>query len=118
VKAWAGGNKSYIGEASPTVYAIAGGYSETRCNPKSVTVKKTRLSLRVGKIAKISAKVKGVKAGKKVLQKVILVRYYSTNSNVATVSSSGKVTGVGIGSCKVWVVANNGVRKGVEVVVK
>jgi len=118
VKAWAGGNKSYIGEASPTVYAIAGGYSDSRCNPKSVTVKKTRLSLRVGKTAKISAKVKGVKSHRKVLQKVSTLRYYSTNSNVATVSSSGKVTGVGIGSCKVWVVANNGVRKSVTIIVK
>ena len=119
VKAWtrAGGSKEYIGESSPKVYAIAGGYNNSRCNPKAVRVEKSKLSLKVGRSAKIKARVSGIKSHRKLLQKVSLVRYYSTNRNVATVTSTGKVTGVGVGSCKVWVVANNGVRKGVEVVV-
>lgn len=119
VKAWtkASGTKVYIGESSPKVYAIAGGYNNSRCNPKAVRVEKSKLSLKVGGSARIKAFVSGVKSHRKLLQKVSLVRYYSTNRNVANVTSSGKVTGVGVGSCKVWVVANNGIRKGVEVVV-
>jgi uncharacterized protein YjdB len=42
----------------------------------------------------------------------------TSNSKVATVSKSGKITAKGKGTCKIYVVAVNGVRKTVSVTVK
>ncbi len=61
---------------------------------------------------------KGVKSGKKVLQHVRKVRYYSSNINVATVNKSGKIKATGTGKCTIWAIANNGVRTSVKVTVK
>ena len=120
VRAWkkSGGEKRIIGKASPTVYAIAGGYSDTRCNPKSVTLNRQSLALKAGKSVRIRARVKGVKSGRKLLHRCSPVRWYSSNNNVAKVNGDGKVTGVAKGSCTVYAVANNGVRSSVKVKVK
>lgn len=120
VKAWekVGGRKSYIGEASPTVYAITGGYTKKACNPKSISVNKDSLKLVVGKSATIKAKVTDLKKHRKVLSHGGLVRFYSSNANVAKVDSSGKVKAVGKGNCTIWAVANNGLRARVKVTVK
>lgn len=120
VTAWVteGGKKTAVGEPSPTVYAVAGGYDKHWCNPKSVSVKQSSLTLKAGKTAKIRASVAGVKAGRKVLREEKPLRYYSSNANVATVSSDGKVTAIAAGKCTIWAVANNGVRTGVKVRVK
>ena len=120
VRAWekTGGKKQYVGEASPIVYAITGGYTNSRCNPKSIEVKKSALSLKVGKTAAIKATVKGVKRHRKVLQHCGLVRFYSSNANVAVVNGSGKVTAMAPGKCTIWVLASNGVRASVKVTVK
>ena len=101
-------------------HIIAGGYSETRCNPKSVTVKKTRLSLRVGKIAKISAKVSKLIPGKKLMTEhhAPKVRFWSGNKKVATVSASGMIKAKGKGSCNVYAIAQNGAYATVKVTVK
>ena len=120
VKAWkkVKGKKTYIGEASPEVHAITGGYDAKNCNTKSVKLNKGSLSLSVGKSKTLKATVKGVKSGKKVLEHVRKVRYYSSNANVATVNRNGKVKAVGKGSCTIWAIANNGVRTSVKVTVK
>ena len=120
VTAWVteGGKKTAVGEPSPTVYAVAGGYDRKWCNPKSVSVKQSSLTLKAGKTAKIRASVAGVKAGRKVLREEKPLRYYSSNANVATVSGDGKVTAIAAGKCTIWAVANNGVRTGVKVRVK
>ena len=112
------GQKTYIGKASPQVHAITGGYTSKNCNAKSVTLNRSSLTLKVGKSKTLKATVKGVKSGKKVLQHVRLVRYYSSNANVATVTSGGKVKAVGKGSCTIYALANNGVRAKVKVKVK
>jgi len=62
--------------------------------------------------------LKGLKRGKKVLQHVRLVRYYSSDANVAKVSSKGKVKAMGKGKCTIYAIANNGVRASVKVRVK
>jgi uncharacterized protein YjdB len=120
VKAWkkVKGKKIYIGKASPEVHAITGGYDAKNCNAKSVKLNKASLSLAVGKSKTLKATVKGVKSGKKVLEHVRKVRYYSSNLNVATVNRNGKVKAVGKGSCTIWAIANNGVRTSVKVTVK
>ena len=111
VVAWkkSGGRKYYIGDASPVVHAITGGYTSKQCNAKSVKLSKSSLTLKVGKSETLKTSVKGVKSGRKVLQHARLVRYYSSDANVAKVNKNGKITAVGKGSCTVYAVANNGV---------
>ena len=46
------------------------------------------------------------------------LRYVSTNTKVATVTSKGKIKATGIGTCKIYVVAVNGIWKTITVTVK
>lgn len=119
VKAWKSveGVKTYIGKASPVVHAITGGYTKKIANPKAVTVKTSSVTLMIGKSKTIKANVTGVKSGRKVLAHVKLLRYYSSNRNVAEVTSAGKIKATGTGSCTIYVMANNGVRATVKVTV-
>ena len=112
VKAWkrVNGSIAYIGETSQTVHAIPGGYNETRCNAKSVTVKNKTFTLAKGKSSRIRATVTGVKKDRKALRHAKLLRYYSSNVNVARVNSKGRITAVGGGTCRIYVMANNGVK--------
>jgi len=119
VRAWkrVNGRKVTI-VTSPVVHAITGGYDAKYCNAKSVKLNKSSLSLKVGRSATLKASVKGVKSGRKVVKHVRLVRYYSSNANVAVVNGNGKVKAVGKGRCVVYAIANNGVRTSVKVTVK
>lgn len=120
VMAWQkrNGKRYYIGSASPIVHAIAGDYTSKQCNARSVKLNKSSLTLNTGKSSTLKATVKGVKSGRKLLQHVRLVRYYSSDANIAKVNNNGKVTGVSKGSCFIWAIANNGVRTSVKVKVK
>ena len=112
------GRKDYIGSASPVLHAITGGYTSRWCNARSVKLNKSSLTLKVGRSKTLKATVKGVKSGRKLLKHVKLVRYYSSDANVATVSRSGKVKAVSKGKCIIWAIANNGVRARVKINVK
>ena len=120
VKAWkmVNNQKVYIGNASPQVHAITGGYTSQECNTQSVKLNRTRLTLKAGGSASLKAKLKCVKSGKKLLDHADKVRWYSTDANVATVDANGKVTAVGKGSCTIYAIANNGVRSSAKVKVK
>lgn len=100
------------------MHAVSGGYTNHECNTKSVKLNKASLTLRVGRSSTLKATLKGVKSGMKVVQHVRKVRFYSTNANVATVSSGGKVKAVAKGRCTIYAIANNGVRSKVKVTVK
>ncbi len=117
VRAWkrVNGVKTYIGKASPTTHAITGGYDAKYCNAKSVKVDKSGLKLKVGAVRKIKASVKGVRSDRKVLAHDRQLRYYTSDRNVATVTKAGKVRARGVGSCTIYVMANNGVRAKVKV---
>ena len=119
VMAWRmeNGQKVYLGKASPTVHAIAGGSNEKFCNAKGVSVRKTALTVKVGKKRKIKASVKGAVKGIKVLKHARKLRYYSSDRSIATVDRKGRVKGVAPGTCTVYVVANNGASKAVTVTV-
>lgn len=120
VKAWVmkGGKKSYI-KTSPTVHVYTSGGTRNYTNPKSVAIKRTSISLKVGKRYKIKAKVRKLKPGKKLLPKrhEAKLRYMSSNKKVATVSRSGRITARGKGSCVIYVYAANGVSRKVRVTV-
>ena len=66
-----------------------------------------------GKVAKLSKKKKLIPKGHG-----STLRYRSSNSAVASVSSSGKITAKSAGKCTVYVFAVNGVRKAIAVTVK
>ena len=89
-------------------------------NPKSISVAKAAVSLKVGKTSKIKPSMKLVKPGKKLLEKshAVQYRYLSTNTDIAKVSSTGKITAKKKGTCKVYVIGVNGVSKYVKVTVK
>jgi len=120
------GAKVYIKGEKTRVFAEAG-WSYTYvdqytkipiCNTRSVKLNRTRLTLKVGRSSTLKANLKGVKPGMKLLDHVPKVRFYSTDANVATVDTNGKVRAVGKGSCTVYAIANNGVRSKVKLTVK
>ena len=89
-------------------------------NVKSITVPKTSVSLAKGKTYTIKPKMTMVKSGKKVLSTghAATYRYMTTNKAIATVSSKGKITAKGSGTCKIYVVGVNGVYRAITVTVK
>lgn len=119
VQAWKqqGGGKVYIGEGSPVVHCIVGGSTEEFTNAKSVQLNKTKLTLVKGKKATLKATAKGEKSGLEPLKHDGAIRYYSSNANVAQVSSKGKVTAVDVGKCVIYAIASDGVRASAKVTV-
>jgi hypothetical protein len=120
VKAWKteNGQKVYIGQASPDVHAVAGGKSNRYTNAKKISVKKKKLTVAVGGSKKIKASLKKFSNSRRYLNHTAKIRYFSSNRAVATVNAKGKVTGVAPGTCTVYAVAENGLRKGVKITVK
>ena len=120
VKAWRSinGKKTYIGDASPEVHVITGGCNGKYCNARSVELNKSSLTMKTGKSISLKATVKKAKSGKKLLNHVRKVRWYSSNANVASVNRNGKVRAVAEGKCTIWAIAPNGVRASAKVTVK
>ena len=89
-------------------------------NVKSISVPKTTVSIKKGKTYTIKPTATVVKSGKKMLTSghAATYRYMSTDSSIATVNSSGKITGKKAGTCTVYVVGINGVWKAIKVTVK
>ena len=89
-------------------------------NAKKVKVTKSKISLRVGKIAKIKAKTVCVDKKKKLLPDGHgkKYRYRSMDDSIVTVSKSGKITAAGRGTCSVYVFAQNGCAKKIKVTAK
>ena len=84
---------------------------------KNKKIKKNKLTLKKGKSFKL--KVKTTKADKK---KIIHIHrktcFESDNTEVATVSKTGKITAVGKGKCKIYAYTQNGLYKTLTVTVK
>lgn len=87
-------------------------------NAKSVTLNKKKVTLKVNKTFKIQAKVKLESNKKKQMVHEKAYRYYTDNSNVATVSKKGVITAKAKGNCLIYVLTNNGVYKKIKVTVK
>ncbi len=113
------GKKTYVSK-SPMMHAYTGNGTKNYTNAKSVTVNKTKVTLKNGKTFKIKAKVNKVSKKKKLMPKshAPTIRYMTSNSKIATVNSGGKVTAKGKGTCTVYVFAQNGVAKAIKVTVK
>ena len=104
----------------PWVHAFVGGSSKNYTNVKSVKVEKTKVTLKKGKTSTIKAKVTKVKKNKKYMPKYHAprFRYYSSNTKIATVSTSGKIKAKKKGTCSIYVIAQNGAYKKITVKVK
>ena len=113
------GKKSYV-RTSLGVHAYTSGSIKKYMNPKSVTVKKAKVTLKRGKTYKIRAKINKLQKRKKLIPTghAPQLRYISSNKKIATVNKSGKITAKSKGNCKVYVLAANGVRKIIKVTVR
>ena len=112
--------KKVITDASVSIHAVTKGGNYGVAKTVSITKignKKnaTEVILKKGKTAQITAVE--VKKDKKIKHHRKLC-YESSNTNVATVTSSGMIKATGKGSCTVWVYAQNGVYKAITVTVK
>ena len=113
------GKKTYV-RSSPLMHAYTGKGTKNYTNAKSVSVNKTKVTLKKEKTFKIKAKVKKVNKNKKLMPKshAPTLRYMTSNSKIASVNSGGKITAKGKGTCYIYVYAHNGVSKQVKVTVK
>ena len=106
---------------SPIIYIcspFSGDVNGNFANPKSLSVKPSKITLKVGKTKTIKASAKPVKAGKKFINHTPHYRFRSDCKDVATVSAKGKVKAKAIGTAKIYVQAENGMWKVVKVTVK
>lgn len=94
-----------------------GNVSGKYTNPKSIKASATNVTVSKGGTFKLSAKVKKVKKGKKLVNGIHTskIRYKSEVPAVATVTPDGTITGVGTGWCRLYVLAANGIWQTVEV---
>ena len=98
---------------SKTVHiATSGG---KKGNTKSVKLNKKKVTLKKGKKFKLKATLKN---GSLKVAKHRKVAYESDNPAVATVSKSGKIKAVGVGTCRIYAYAQNGVFAKCKVKVK
>ena len=110
------GKKTYV-RKSPIVHTYTHKGKSKYTNAKKVTAKKTSIVLKEGRTAKVKVKVTNV--SKKMTLISVLhapkLRYYSNNKDIATVDKRGKIKAVSKGSCKIYILAPNGVRTVVKV---
>ena len=100
---------------SKTMHAATTGGKVGNC--KKLTLNKTKVTLKVKKTFKIKAKE--VAASKKMkIRRHRKIAFESSNPMIATVSSTGKIKAIKKGSCKIYVYAQNGVYKVINVKVK
>ena len=113
------GKKTFV-KCSPLVLAYASGGSNEYTSAKAVTVEKASANLTVGKAFQIKPSIVKLNKNKYLMPKKFAptFRYMSSNEKIATVSSGGKVTAKGKGSCYIYVYAHNGVSKQVKVTVQ
>lgn len=104
------GKKVTLGKSVSVHAATTGkGYGYAR----KITVKKSSFTIKKGKSTTIRASV--INTNNKIKKHTAQIRYISTNPNVATVTSRGKVIAKSKGSCYIYCYAMNGLTKKVKV---
>ena len=109
------GKKVYQSK-SPTIHVAM--KEEKTTNVKSISVNKTKVSLKAKKTFQIKATAKAENKTKKLLAHTDKFRYYTNDKKVVTVTKKGKIQAKKKGSCSIFVIANNGVSKEIKVTVK
>lgn len=112
------GQKTVICE-SDSVRCITGGSTKKYTNAAKVKIQENTLEIPAGGKGKIVASAVGLEKGMQVLPAHgSELRYLSGDPSVATVSEEGKVRGVTPGSCRLFVIASNGIHSVVDVSVR
>ncbi|MBR4314391.1 MAG: Ig-like domain-containing protein, partial [Lachnospiraceae bacterium] len=106
--------------AKSTVAHLVGAKSTKYSNVKKLTLKKKKYTVKVGKTAKIKAKVTLVNKNKKHIPKGhgAKFRYKSSDTSIATVDKNGKIKGIKKGKCTIYVYSINGLTKKAKITVK
>ncbi|MBQ7065616.1 MAG: bacterial Ig-like domain-containing protein [Lachnospiraceae bacterium] len=107
--------KKYTIATSKSAHAVTKGGKYG--NPTKVSVKSSKMTIKVGKKKTIKASYTLPK-GKKASIHIAKFRYESTNTKVATVTKKGVVKAKKKGSAYIYVYAQNGVYKKVKITVK
>lgn len=110
------GGKKFYQSKSPVIHVAMS--QEKSTNVKSISVNKTKVSLKEKKTFQIKATAKAENKKKKLLAHADKFRYYTNDKKVATVTKKGKIQAKKKGSCSIFVIANNGVSKEIKVTVK
>lgn len=105
--------KKIVGQS---ITAYVAGTDSKYTNAKTVKVAKS-LNLNIGKTSIINATAIPANAKRKLLAYEGKFRYASSDTNVATVNKSGKVTAKHQGTCYIYVFSNNGFSAKVKVTV-
>ena len=113
------GRKSYV-RTSSLIHAYTGNGTKYFTNAGSVSVNGTNVTLKKGMTFRIKAKVNKVRENRKLMGKwhAPRLRYRTSNKNIATVSSSGRITAKGSGTCFIYAFAHNGVSRTIKVTVQ
>lgn len=109
------GKKVYISKSNTAHVKMTP--SSKYANAKSVKVKKSKLTVKIGKTAKAKASLKITK-GKKQMNHAASLKYVSSDPTVAKVDKKGKITGKKAGKCTVYSMALNGKYAKIKVTVK
>ncbi len=112
------GKKDYIGNSR--ILYVAGDKNKKYTNVSKLKPSKKTVTVKKGKKKKLQTKYKKQNSDKKLVTDSSdkKLNYYSLDPSIATVDPAGKVKGVKKGKCKIYIVAHNGVRTSVTVVVK
>jgi hypothetical protein len=112
------GKKVTLGKS--TVAHLVGTKSTKYSNVKTLTLTKKKYTVKVGKTAKVKAKVTLVNKNKKHIPKShgAKFRYKSSDTSIATVSKNGTIKGIKKGTCTIYVYSINGLVKKAKVTVK
>ena len=103
-----------------TVAHVVGAKNTKYSNVKKLTLTKKKYIVKVGKTAKIKAKVTLVNKNKKHIPKShgAKFRYKSSDTSIATVSKNGTIKGIKKGTCTIYVYSINGLVKKAKITVK
>lgn len=107
------GNRKEVISISKSVHATTSGGKYG--NPSKVKVVKKSVTIKKKKKLKLKPSVAG---SKKVKTHIAKLRYESSNTKVATVSSKGVITGKAKGKCTIYIYAQNGVSTRIRLKVK
>jgi hypothetical protein len=107
--------KQVIIMTSKVVHSIT--ESKTYANPTRVTTDTTSLKLEIGESETVTSQVVLPKS-KKLKEHTAVIRYESSNKEIASVNKKGKISANSKGTCYVYAYAQNGVYKRIKVTVE
>jgi methionine-rich copper-binding protein CopC len=112
-----------VAAMAATAYAAnyeghAAGVNSKYTNAKAIKISAEKTTLAVGEKIKAKVSVVAEDKEKKLLGHTKTVRFATGNPYVAKVSSSGRITGFGKGSCYIYAYAENGRAARVKVTIK